>query len=89
MKYFLRFHGATGMHAGYLPGYPASHGCVRLPLEKAIHFYDAAEIGTPVSVHGNTPTYRPRRMLRAPGFVKPMPGAVPRRPWNPFRFFHF
>ena len=34
MKYFLRFHGASGMHAGYLPGYPASHGCVRLPLEK-------------------------------------------------------
>src|ERR1044072_9024571 len=27
MRYFMRFHGATGMHAGYLPGYPASHGC--------------------------------------------------------------
>jgi hypothetical protein len=25
MRYFVRFHGATGMHAGYLPGYPASH----------------------------------------------------------------
>ena len=31
MRYFMRFNGATGMHAGYLPGYPASHGCVRLP----------------------------------------------------------
>ncbi|MEY2574399.1 MAG: hypothetical protein QOJ87_2612, partial [Verrucomicrobiota bacterium] len=26
MRYFMRFHDATGMHAGYLPGYPASHG---------------------------------------------------------------
>ena len=25
MRYFMRFNGATGMHAGYLPGYPASH----------------------------------------------------------------
>ena len=23
MHYFMRFHGADGMHAGYLPGYPA------------------------------------------------------------------
>ena len=29
MRYFMRFHEADGMHAGYLPGYPASHGCVR------------------------------------------------------------
>ncbi len=31
MPYFMRFHGSDGMHAGYLPGYPASHGCVRMP----------------------------------------------------------
>jgi hypothetical protein len=31
MPYFVRFNSATGLHAGYLPGYPASHGCVRLP----------------------------------------------------------
>jgi lipoprotein-anchoring transpeptidase ErfK/SrfK len=31
MHYFMRFSGADGMHAGYLPGYPASHGCVRMP----------------------------------------------------------
>jgi len=31
MHYFMRFDGADGMHAGYLPGYPASHGCVRMP----------------------------------------------------------
>src|SRR5687768_17545708 len=26
MRHFLRFDGAVGMHAGRLPGYPASHG---------------------------------------------------------------
>ena len=31
MPYFMRIVGATGLHAGYLPGYPASHGCIRMP----------------------------------------------------------
>jgi lipoprotein-anchoring transpeptidase ErfK/SrfK len=55
MRYFMRFHGATGMHAGYLPGYPASHGCVRMPENLAIAFFNAVEIGTPVRVFGRTP----------------------------------
>jgi len=38
------------MHAGYLPGYPASHGCVRLPREMAGHFYNNVSLGTPVDV---------------------------------------
>jgi lipoprotein-anchoring transpeptidase ErfK/SrfK len=54
MRYFLRFHGATGMHAGYLPGYPASHGCVRLPEGNAIQIFNAVEVGTPVHVFGST-----------------------------------
>jgi hypothetical protein len=55
MKYFLRFEGAAGMHAGYLPGYPASHGCVRMPADKAKRFFDVAEMGTPVKVFGDPP----------------------------------
>lgn len=55
MPWFMRFHGADGMHAGYLPGYPASHGCVRMPEELAIAFYQAVEVGTPVTVFGRTP----------------------------------
>ncbi len=55
MRYFMRFHGADGMHAGYLPGYPASHGCVRMPEQLAIAFYQAVEVGTPVTVFGRTP----------------------------------
>lgn len=60
MRYFLRFDGANGMHAGYLPGYAASHGCVRLPEEMAKAFYRAVEIGTPVNVFGKTPPGRRR-----------------------------
>jgi hypothetical protein len=58
MRYFMRFHAATGMHAGYLPGYPASHGCVRMPEQNAIAFFNAVEVGTPVHVFGRTPRTR-------------------------------
>jgi lipoprotein-anchoring transpeptidase ErfK/SrfK len=58
MRYFMRFHGADGMHAGILPGYPASHGCVRMPEQYAIAFYNAVEVGTPVRVFGRTPSGR-------------------------------
>ena len=56
MPYFIRFNGAEGMHAGHLPGYPASHGCVRLPERNAIAFFNAVDVGTPVTVFGRTPT---------------------------------
>lgn len=50
MPYFLRFTGAYGLHAGNVPGYPASSGCVRLPKRHAKRFYDAVRTGTPVVV---------------------------------------
>ena len=50
MSYFLRFSGAYGLHAGNLPGYPASAGCIRLPQRQAKRFYNAVRIGTPVTV---------------------------------------
>src|SRR5438046_5997126 len=46
MPYFMRFHGSDGMHAGYLPGCPASHGCVRMPDQLANDIYPALNIGT-------------------------------------------
>jgi lipoprotein-anchoring transpeptidase ErfK/SrfK len=58
MHYFMRFDGADGMHAGYLPGYPASHGCVRMPEQFAIAFFNSVDVGTPVTVFGRTPTGR-------------------------------
>ena len=50
MHYFMRVTGAIGMHEGYLPGYPASHGCIRLPGHMAEKFYHACSMGTPVIV---------------------------------------
>jgi L,D-transpeptidase catalytic domain len=42
------------MHGGYLPGYPASHGCVRMPKDLAAKFFERVQIGTPVVVIGST-----------------------------------
>jgi lipoprotein-anchoring transpeptidase ErfK/SrfK len=50
MLWFCRFHDAVGMHVGILPGYPASHGCVRLPAEIAPLIYNNVKVGTPVQV---------------------------------------
>jgi lipoprotein-anchoring transpeptidase ErfK/SrfK len=50
MPYFMEFTPGYGLHAGYLPGYPASHGCVRLPYAGAQLFYNAVHIGTSVTV---------------------------------------
>jgi lipoprotein-anchoring transpeptidase ErfK/SrfK len=54
MPYYMEFSPALGMHGGYLPGYPASHGCVRMPRELASRFFNRVQIGTPVSVVGST-----------------------------------
>jgi lipoprotein-anchoring transpeptidase ErfK/SrfK len=53
MPYFLEFSPAVGLHAGYLPGYPASHGCVRMPRDLAARFFGRVSIGTPVAVVGS------------------------------------
>lgn len=50
MPYFMRITGAVGMHAGYLPGVPDSHGCIRMPREMAQAFFAHASVGTPVTV---------------------------------------
>ena len=38
------------MHAGHLPGYPASHGCVRLPTDFAEKLYSVTGNGTSVII---------------------------------------
>ncbi len=50
MPYFLRFRDGYGMHAGFVPRFRASHGCVRMPVKMAKHFFEAAETGTRVEV---------------------------------------
>ena len=50
MPNFMRFNGGVGMHTGYLPGYAASHGCVRMPHQMAEKFFQNVKVGTPVIV---------------------------------------
>jgi len=51
MKWFCRLTDTgVGMHVGILPGYPASHGCIRLPADIAPLIYQKVKIGTPVTV---------------------------------------
>lgn len=56
MKWFMRLgkdpmdYSAMGMHAGDLPGYPASHGCIRLPAQIARTIFLKAPVGMPVSI---------------------------------------
>lgn len=50
MPYFMRIVGGVGMHAGYLPGYAASHGCIRMPEFMAENFFRSVSEGTPVTI---------------------------------------
>jgi lipoprotein-anchoring transpeptidase ErfK/SrfK len=45
-------HKGLAFHAGKLPGYPASHGCVRLPLKFAQRLFGMTRIGTKVIIEG-------------------------------------
>jgi len=79
MHHFMRFNGGDGMHAGYLPGYPASHGCVRMPEQYAIAFFNAVQVGTPVTVFGRTPVNRyysgqPQRGFSTPSTFRAIHG---------------
>jgi hypothetical protein len=53
MPDYMQFGPLLGMHGGFLPGYPASHGCVRMPHDLAAEFFARVEVGTPVEVIGN------------------------------------
>lgn len=51
MPYWMRLTGdGMGLHVGHLPGYPASHGCVRMPRSAAQKVYRNTRVGTPVEI---------------------------------------
>jgi hypothetical protein len=51
MPFFMRLNcGAIGLHSGYVTGRPASHGCIRLPYEKAKHFFSICSVGDEVQI---------------------------------------
>ncbi|MBK8092384.1 MAG: L,D-transpeptidase [Verrucomicrobiaceae bacterium] len=71
MRSFMRVTGAIGMHEGYLPGYPASHGCIRLPSRMAAIFYHATPHGTPVEIIGDPPDGHLTTYLPVPQKLRP------------------
>ena len=80
--------GGVALHGGNLPGYPASHGCIRLPHEFARLLYGATKLGMTVVV-----TDRPSvpRIAPSPQFLRsgspagwPAPGGAPFS-WTPER----
>ena len=42
--------GGVALHAGNLPGYPASHGCIRLPPDFAKRLYEITKLGMTVVI---------------------------------------
>ncbi len=65
MHYMLRITGyGIAMHLGYVPNYPASHGCIRLENGFAQKMYYWANIGTPVVIVGSPPVRVDRPISR-------------------------
>jgi lipoprotein-anchoring transpeptidase ErfK/SrfK len=51
MEFYMRLsEDGVGMHAGFLPGFAASHGCIRLPHAMAEQLYGVITLGTPVDI---------------------------------------
>lgn len=48
--------GGVALHAGHLPGYPASHGCIRLPWSFAKKLFGLTNHSTTVTVTKESPS---------------------------------
>jgi L,D-transpeptidase catalytic domain len=74
----------VALHAGKLPGYPASHGCVRLPPAFAKLLYNVTSVGMTVVITDHLVTPRiaptPELVLRASA---PAAGPAPAIEWHP------
>ena len=60
----------TAMHAGVLPGYPASHGCIRLPYNFSKKLYGMTKLGTRVIVAREALAPAP---IKHPNLIAPLP----------------
>ena len=69
------------LHAGKLPGYPASHGCIRLPFEFAQRLYGLTRVGMTVVITDRAATPR----IAPPPQIRPIDPAAIQAPmeWNP------
>src|ERR1700675_2148653 len=60
------------LHGGPLPGYPASHGCIRMPYDFAERLFDATRLGMRVIV---APSDVAPVEIADPALFRPKPGA--------------
>ncbi len=52
MPFFMRLNCLDfGLHAGVVPNYPASHGCIRLPADVAQKLFSEIPVGTMVTIN--------------------------------------
>ncbi len=49
----------VGLHVGYVPGVPASHGCIRLKKDVAEELFTLTKVGTPVLIAAEIPSLQP------------------------------
>lgn len=61
--------GGIALHAGGLPGYPASHGCIRLPSEFARQLFEITSTGMTVVVASDSSDLAEAAY---PGFLSPV-----------------
>ncbi len=68
MPYWMRLTDTgVGLHVGYVPGRPASHGCIRLKRDAATQIFDMVKVGTPVVIAERAPSLQPETASPAGG----------------------
>ena len=60
----------TALHAGVVPGYPASHGCIRLPFSFAPKLFQITTVGDNVVVARDRPV---PQLIDHPALFQPLP----------------
>jgi hypothetical protein len=63
----------TALHGGVVPGYPASHGCIRLPFSFAPKLFQVTGIGDNVVIAANRTM---PKLIEHPALFQPLPTAT-------------
>jgi hypothetical protein len=74
------------LHAGKLPGYPASHGCIRLPVEFSSHLFGMTDLGMTVVITSipASPAIAEAPPVASEGYLRPdMPLSSAPFEWHP------
>lgn len=64
----------TALHAGVVPGYPASHGCIRLPYSFAPKLFSITKVGDNVVISRDRPV---PALIEHPNLFQPLPPPPP------------